>query len=112
MPLESMNARPDRSNVRSPPLSSSLPRASERTPTFDASSSPTRRNPRGSSTRSTWSSSAPSSGPDPTGECLHGFGRVCNGLDEPDHENGHVVARLRFPEVEHGLLDPPSHDVG
>src|SRR5207237_9085351 len=106
IPLESLNASPARSTVRSPPLPTSQLRASDSTPTFDASSSPTRRKPRGSSTRSTWRSRAPSRGPDSTGECLHGFGRICNEGPEPEHENGHVVPGFRFAEIEHGLLDP------
>src|SRR2546423_3303290 len=113
IPRESLRASPPRSSVMSPPRAISRSRASESIPTFDASSSPIRRNPRGSSIRSTWRSIGPPTEPVSTGVRSHGPGGRCKTAGpEAEHEDRDVVARLLLAEVEHRLLDPPRDGVG
>src|SRR2546423_13577644 len=107
IPLESMTASPPRSRVRSPPFVTSRPSASDSIPTFEASSSPTRRYPLGSSVRSSCRSMRPPSDPVSTGEGLHAGGVTRNAArPDPQHQDGHVVTGILLAELEHGLLDP------
>src|SRR5207248_1951991 len=113
IPLESMNASPPRSSVSSPPCPTSRPSASESIPTFEASSSPIRRNPRGWSVRSTVRSIDPPTEPVSTGRCLHGFPGVRKAIGpESKDQDRHVVPGRLSPEVQHSILDASGDGVG